>query len=397
MGEGLATLAAAGLLAAWSLLAVRAAREQPRLRSLRDAPPALSHPPPLVSIVVAARDEAPGVTGALRSMALQDYPALEVVAVDDRSTDGTGELLDRLAAELPTLQVLHVSPGDLPPGWLGKNHALARGAAAARGRWLLFTDADVHLAPGALRRAVAYAEAAGLDHLAVTPHLEGRGLLLLGFLAFFTVLFSQLMLPSRVRAGRVAVGVGAFNLVRREAYLRAGGYGAIRHRPDDDVQLGRRLRAVAAARQDLLVSGGLVRIPWYPSAGAAIRGFEKNAYAGSDYRWLRAAGQAAFLFLLCIVPPLWALAGVPAAATGAGSLPGWPLAAAATLLFAGIAAGTATLGGGLPPWAGLLAPAGAAVFLYGFVRAVWLAERAGGVRWRDTFYPLDLLRERSGP
>ena len=124
---------------------------------------------PSLSIVVPARDEAASIGRALGSLLAQDYPDLEVIAVDDRSADGTGDVLREVAAREPRLAVLRVD--DLPAGWLGKNHALWRGAQRSSGQWLLFTDADVVFAPGALRRALAYAVDQGLDHLTLAPRL----------------------------------------------------------------------------------------------------------------------------------------------------------------------------------------------------------------------------------
>ena len=129
---------------------------------------------------------------AARALLALDYPALEVVAVDDRSTDATGRILDRLAASDPRLRVRHVS--DLPPGWLGKNHAMAEGAASATGDWLLFTDADVHFAPDALKRSMAFALRHGLGHCVAFPHFVAPGFLERAFVTTFAV-FAQPRLP----------------------------------------------------------------------------------------------------------------------------------------------------------------------------------------------------------
>jgi len=199
---------------------------------------------PRLSIVVPARDEATAIASAVGSLLAQDYPDLDVVAVDDRSRDGTGDVLRELAARDPRLSVLRVDR--LPAGWLGKTHALWRGAERASGsEWLLFTDADVVHKQGALRRAVAYAVSEGLDHLTLTPKLAARGLLLEAFVAFFGYAFVTLWgayLANDPKSRR-GVGIGAFNLVRREAYEAIGTIRALSLRPDDDIRLGRRLRA----------------------------------------------------------------------------------------------------------------------------------------------------------
>jgi cellulose synthase/poly-beta-1,6-N-acetylglucosamine synthase-like glycosyltransferase len=155
----LALLAAALALAGWVRLAWLARVDR---RALLPLPPAPADGLPTVTAVVPCRNEAAAVERAMRSVLAQDLPGLRVVAVDDRSGDGTGEILDRLAAADARLEVLHVRA--LPDGWLGKNHACHAGAARAAGEWILFTDGDVVLAPDALSRALAAARAHGLGH-----------------------------------------------------------------------------------------------------------------------------------------------------------------------------------------------------------------------------------------
>src|SRR3569832_996684 len=139
------------------------------IRSLRALPP-LTGPLPRVSIVIPARNEERNLEEALRSILALDYDNLEIDVVDDRSTDRTGEILDRMAAAEPRLRIVHVR--ELPPGWLGKNHALWLGAEKATGEYLLFTDADIVMDPSTLRRAVGLMLSDGLDHLPASPEIE---------------------------------------------------------------------------------------------------------------------------------------------------------------------------------------------------------------------------------
>ncbi|MEQ1731529.1 MAG: glycosyltransferase, partial [Vicinamibacterales bacterium] len=125
-----------------------------RIRNLFDITPRPTGP--LVSIIVAARNEAHGIESGVRSLLALSYPALEVIVVNDRSTDSTGAILDRVRQEDPRLIVVTVDR--LPPGWLGKNHALAVGAATSHGSLLLFTDADIVFDPSTIGRAVAVIE-----------------------------------------------------------------------------------------------------------------------------------------------------------------------------------------------------------------------------------------------
>ncbi|RMG40035.1 MAG: glycosyltransferase family 2 protein, partial [Planctomycetota bacterium] len=126
---------------------------------------------PKVSVIVAARDEAARVADCLRSILASDYPDFELIAVDDRSTDGTGQRMDEVAAADPRCRVVHIT--ELPEGWLGKCWALHCGTRAARGEWLLFCDGDVLLAPDCVRAAIAEATRCGLDHLALMPGMAG--------------------------------------------------------------------------------------------------------------------------------------------------------------------------------------------------------------------------------
>src|SRR5690349_17494035 len=139
---------------------------------------------PRVSLLVPARNEIGTLGPAMRSRLAEGYPALEVVLVDDRSTDGTSALVDTLAAEDDRIRALHVD--SLPPGWLGKLHAMSEGLQLATGEWILFSDADVHLVAGTIARAVAFAEAHRLDHLSILPELLPATWLVDAALASFT-------------------------------------------------------------------------------------------------------------------------------------------------------------------------------------------------------------------
>src|SRR5438552_15017766 len=276
----------------------------------RNAIPALPAFPgpvtlPRLSVVVPARDEGSTIGRGLGSLLAQEYPDLEVIVVDDRSSDTTGDVLREIASNDSRLLVLRVD--ELPPGWLGKNHAMWRGADRASGEWLLFTDADVVFAQGALRQAVAYAAAETLDHLTLAPRLVARGLLLRAFVAFFGFAFIALWgayLANDPKSKR-GVGIGAFNLVRRSAYERIGTMRALSLRPDDDIRLGRRLRGFGF-RQRVLNGNDLVSVEWYPSLAAAISGLEKSMYSSMEYR----AADAALALIFLLATMVWPFVGV---------------------------------------------------------------------------------------
>lgn len=344
---------------------------------------------PRLSVVIPARDEAAGIRRALGSLLAQDYPGLEVIAVDDRSRDGTGEVLSELASRDGRLLAIRVD--ELPAGWLGKTHALWRGAERAGGEWLLFTDADVVFEPGALRRAVAYAVSEGLDHLTLAPRLLARGALLRAFVAFFGYVFITLWgayLANDPKSDR-GVGIGAFNLVRREAYARMGTMRAISLRPDDDIRLGRRLRKLRF-RQRVLNGNEVLSIEWYPSLRAAMAGLEKSLYSSMNYRVVDAIAVQAFLLATMV----WPYAG----AVLLGGIDRVLLTLVIACLVAGLAETYRQSMGPLTPGALVLVallPFSALCFAYAIARSVILAETRG-VSWRGTLYPLALLRAQSG-
>ncbi|MFB6241156.1 MAG: glycosyltransferase family 2 protein, partial [Gemmatimonadota bacterium] len=292
---------AAVTAAFWLVTAFRVIRGMAGVGFLRDEPPVSPGDAPRVSVCVAARNEEDKVARGVRSMAELDYPGLEVVAVDDRSEDATGRVLEELAGEYDCLRVLHV--GELPRGWLGKNHALQRAVDAADGEVLLFTDAVVVFRPDALSRAVGCLLREDLDHLTAAPDLRMPGPLLEAFAGCFQVLFTRFAEPWRARDPESDrhVGIGAFNLVRRDVYRAAGGHRAIRRRPDDDMRLARALRQ-SGARADIRYGTGILEVPWYGSLREAVRGLSRSAWPGLDYSLSAAAGAAAVTLAVDVWP-----------------------------------------------------------------------------------------------
>lgn len=342
---------------------------------------------PAVSVVVPARDEEDGVEAALLSLLDQEYPGrLEVLAVDDRSTDCTGEIIARLAAERPgTLKPLRVDR--LPDGWLGKNHALYLGAEESDGAWLLFTDADVHFSPGCLKDAVGYTLRESFDHLTLAPEIISRGVALKSFVAAFASIFEVTQRPWRASdpKAREAVGVGSFNLIRREAYLRSGTHKAIRLRPDDDMRLARLLKD-AGFSQGVAYGAGSVKVEWHTSLTGAVAGLEKSIFPGLDYR-LSAVLLASLLLFVTNVAPF---AGVLIARrAGMRLLFGADVLAVVALYIYG----PRISGARISPLYAALHPFGVGAFIYAMFRSTYKTLAKGGIEWRGTTYPLRLLKE----
>ena len=353
-----------------------------KLRQLRDVAPNLPPKPPPVSIVVAALNEAHAIEPALRSILAVDYPALEIVAIDDRSTDGTGEILDRLQREFPNLQVLHIR--ELPSEWIGKNHALHSGAMRARGDYLLFTDADVVFEPTAIRRAIAHCEARRLDHLTLVPEVPTRSsFVALSMMGGFIGLLA-LYRPWRAQqTGKHRLGVGAFNMVRAASYRAVGGHEALAMEVLDDIELGR-LMSQGDLRQDFLLARGMVTVEMYRGALEMFRGIQKNVFTFLDYNvWKLLAGT-----LVTFAFSVWPWAGI---FLTDGATRWLNLASAATVLalYAHLAPRF-----GYSRWCAAWLPLTGLITIFLFWQIAILTWIRGGIVWRGTFYPLAELKRR---
>lgn len=201
---------------------------------------------PSLSIIVAAKDEEKAIRESISSQLKQDYPNVEWVLVDDRSSDGTLSIMKQLAAKDERITVLSIE--ELPEGWLGKNHALYKGYKQASGELILFTDADViYERTDVLKRSVAMLQTENVDHVTISPTLQAKSFMLQAFIGFFLFGFHYFKRPHRANDDRssVAMGVGAFNLLRKEAYEAIGTHEQIRFRPDDDLQIGIQIKKMA--------------------------------------------------------------------------------------------------------------------------------------------------------
>ncbi len=347
---------------------------------------------PQVAVIVAAKDEVATLGPALRTLLDQADDRLKIVVVNDRSTDGTGALLDELAVQEPHLRVQHVKV--LPSGWLGKNHALAQGVVAAtsgpdKPEFFLFTDADVAFVPSGLRGAVDHAVENDLDHLAGAPRVEPASWPLAGQVASFGVLFGLFTRPWSVPNPKSSayVGIGALNLVRRSAYERAGGHSAIAMRIDDDLRLGKAIKE-SGGRSAFAFADAIASLTWYPSLRAMLRGLHKNAFAGVDFRWSLCIAATPFLLLAFVAP--FVLAAAPASWLPIASLERGLLASVAALHLFG--ARESARSAGLPRSSALFFPVGVVLFLFVLWRSAFGALLTGRIVWRDTAYSLRELR-----
>lgn len=373
---------AAANLAFVSLMALQFLIGGSRIRKLRNVPdPPEDAELPLVSIIVPARNEEPNIAAGIASLLRLDYPRMELVVINDRSTDGTGAVLDRIAGEHPQLKVVHLA--ELPPGWLGKNHAMWYGAERATGQWLLFTDADVVLDSTTLRRAVAYATSEGVEHLTLSPRAVMPNWFLESFVVTFSIFFMLYLRPwaARNKKSKAHIGIGAFNLIRADVYRSIGTHQAIAMRPDDDLKLGKIVKKHGFS-QELLDGVGLVEVPWYGSTRELVVGLEKNAFAGVDYSLAMVVFPTAMLLVFNVFPfiGMWLPLGYAQ----------WLYLGTVVVLIS--LAMFAALQLRFRIWTALGFPLVVLLFIYIQWRAVYLTYANDGIRWRDTHYPLAELR-----
>ncbi|MFC5449707.1 glycosyltransferase [Paenibacillus aestuarii] len=364
------------------------------LRLLHALPRAVKLPdkPPLVSVIIAAKEEESTILDTVQHLLTQHYPRLEIIAVNDRSQDATGTRLEELrrwserkeGIGIP-LRIVHIT--NLPDGWLGKNHALYQGYLQARGQYLLFTDADIIFSPGTIADAVAYMQEHEVQHLTLTPNMIAHGALLRGFVHFFLFAFSLFVRPWRAndeRSRRQGIGIGAFNMVNRSAYEAIGTHKAIALRPDDDLQLGIALKR-AGFKQKVLSGKHTLQVEWYRSLHEAIRGLEKNLFSGFRYSYLFALAACLGQLLFFILPwlgllLLWDWRG--AAFSVCVMLQIWLYRQMVARMIGKQASEAYQL------------PVSAALLLYTMCRSVWLTWRQGGIYWRGTFYALRELKRK---
>lgn len=330
------------------------------------------------SVVIAVRDEAARIEQTVRHLLAQRGVELEIIVVDDRSADGTGEILRRLARDDARLQVKRVDV--LPDGWLGKCHACHIGASAATGDWILFTDADCWLKPDVIARALAVAERDGADHVTMAAGtVLSSPFARAWYLLFLTSLGGWFANVNRDRP-KSHVGIGAFNLVRTSAYRQCGGYEALRLTVVDDIKLGLLLRR-AGQRTRAFLGADDVECHWGTTVRDAVKIMEKNYFAALDYRLGLALAGSVAVILVCVLIVLGLISGTPA-----GIVAG--LSPLSLILPAAILARRVGWSWPCAIWMPFMFP----VFWYALSNSAFVTLRQGGIRWRETFYPLATLR-----
>jgi hypothetical protein len=303
--------------------------------------------------------------------------------VDDRSGDDTPTVLAELARLDPRITPVQVD--ELPPGWLGKLNALARGLEHAHGEWVLFSDADVHLGPDTLRRVIGHCERHGFDHMGVLPEVLPTGVVVDAAIGNFLRLVLAVGAHRRAIEDpqhRASMGVGAFNLFRRRALAASPGLGHLRLEVLDDVALGQMLKR-SGARSTLAFGVGHVRLQLYDSLRDLLRGTDRAGIAGLGGFSVARLVVGALLLGLVELGPLLGLLLAPGPSMLALGGFGLVMSVAATQPI------SRALGPGT--WPVLLVPLGSLVMTFAYLRSAWVTVARGGMVWRDTVYRLDEL------
>jgi glycosyltransferase involved in cell wall biosynthesis len=356
---------------------------------------------PRVSIIVPARNEEETIERALNTLLALDYDNYEVIAVNDRSTDRTGEIMesvvaldrrshpskiakDGAASSSSVLNFRVIHHRELPPGWLGKTHAMWTAADQATGDWLLFTDADVLFKPDSLRRALAYAESESADHLVLFPRMIMKRPGEFMMIAFFQTMFMFGHRPWKVADPNAKdhMGVGAFNLVRRNVYNAVGTYEALRMEVLDDMKLGKVVKN-AGFRQRNVFGGDLISIRWGRGARGIVNNLTKNFFAVLSFQSWRTLFSAIGLVFLNLGPFLGLLL-----AHGWARTPFVIALVSMYLIYFGISRRSA-----VPTYYFFLHPVSTALFVYTLLRSMIFTLWNDGIEWRGTKYPLEELRK----
>lgn len=326
----------------------------------------------MLSIVVPARNEEANVERCVRSLLGQRLSDFEVIVVDDGSSDATPAILRQVAAEDPRLQVITGKP--LPDGWVGKPWALHQGFVAARGTWLLFTDADSYHEPDAEASTLRFALERGVDALTLATGQE------LGSFWERAVLPSILSIIVIGFANRPLAN-GQYILVSRAAYEELGGHAAVRGEIAEDIAFAKRMHEDGRFRLRVANGTHLVRVRMYRSFGELWAGFTKNVFIGAEGSIGRAALAVASLAMLSAVP-----AGLALAALVRGRKHAAAEALCCTVATM-VAAGRTFSLFGAPRSYGVFQPLGFAVLGAITVNATYCVVSGRGVAWRGRRYP----------
>ena len=370
----------------WLLFALGMVSSRSRMNLLHKSAPPIPQPGPNVTIIIPAKDEGERIRQCLTSALAQDYPRFDVLAVDDRSTDATGRIMDEMAAADPRLKVLHID--DLPAGWTGKNHALFRAASRADGQWLLFIDSDVILQPTVLSTTLRVAIARRYDMLSLILKQETRGISESALVPIASAAFGMafMMGLSNSESNKCFFGNGQYMLFDRKKYDQIGGHEAVKSQFNEDMTLARLMKQ-SGLRPRMAWGTELGSVRMYDSLPTIMKGWSRIFFGSSSGSPWRSLAVIFFILIGCYSAFVAAPWGIYRFEHPIGILNGIPWIAAAaihwTLMTVQI--------GIIYRWMGARVLYAAAFFVTGLfvlailARAVWMCI-TGRVHWRGTSY-----------
>ena len=334
---------------------------------------------PSLAIIIAVRNEEEDLEKALQSVCNINYENHRIIVVNDRSTDGTGEILKKFTGLYPKLTVTTIST--LPDGWLGKNNALYQGYKSSDEEWLLFIDADIVFHPDAINKSVGYAVSQGLDHLTILPEAISRSVILNSVLGTFVYMLMVHMRPWAAKnpKSKGFAAIGAFNLVKRDSYEKVGTHASIKIRPDDDLQLGMMIKA-AGLKQDVLAGSKYVSLEWYKKLSQFGNGILKNSFAVAGYSLITSIANVLLILLFVALPiPILLIFGDA------------PIRLMALIAFL-CQVLYMTLVVPNKWWYAFVIPFAGLYIAYFTLKSATLTLKQGGIYWRDSFYSLAMLK-----
>lgn len=346
---------------------------------------------PLVSIIITAKEEEKHIKQTIQHLLKQSYTNLEIIAVNDRSNDKTGTKIEEIKSwsegiediKIP-IRTIHIT--SLPKGWLGKNHAMYQGFIHSKGDILLFTDADVLFRSSTLQDTVYYMRSEQADHLTLLPKMVAHRFMLRAFVHYFMYSLNFVIKPhisNDDTKHKNGVGIGAFNMINRNAYKNIGTHKAFPMHPDDDLQLGKRVKK-HRLKQRVLLGNEHIEVEWYPSLSKAINGLEKNLFSGFNFSILITCIALLGQFLFFFFPFI-----------------GWMLLPDVTGVFYSVSLIT-MLGHYLlqmrmfnhkKGYEVFVYPISCLLLIYVMIRSTVITLKQGGIYWRGTFYKLKDLKE----
>ena len=347
---------------------------------------------PLISICVPARNEERNIRACVESILAQDYPTFEVIVLEDRSTDKTGEILQDLSKDNDKLKVIRGA--DLPKGWAGKPHALFQASAAAHGTpgaWLCFVDADTFLSPITLSSCYAKAIETQADMFTIMTFQILGSFWEKAVMPIVMTALSVGFSPRKVNdpATKDAIANGQFILIKRSVYDAIGGHASVQDQIVEDKAISEQVKWNGYR---LIVANGysVAKTRMYTSLPEMWEGWTKNIYLGlSEQPSLLLLGVfGAFILLVAaLVLPLWPLSGIYWYFQGGGWL-------ALTVLIESLILWTiviqvrarVAIGMGISPWYAFTLPLGSAVFAAMMFTSAWRVISGRGVVWKGRIY-----------